>query len=201
MIKMIRALAALGLAFVLAGCQSNLMTKASGGGATVSPTDATVVFLRPSSVGGAIQASVFDVTGGKTDFGGVVSTKTQVSMHVPAGDHLFMVIAENADFMNATLDAGKTYYVLVKPRVGVWKARFSLIPIHKDASAKYNMASTDFIEWKSVCQPVEKTAAADAWYAENKADIEAKRADYMQKWDRMLPQDKAVLTLHADDGV
>jgi hypothetical protein len=151
-------------------------------------------------VGGAIQASVYDVTGGKTTFGGIVSTKTRVSMHVPAGEHLFMVVAENADFMNATLDAGKSYYVLVKPRMGMWKARFSLIPIHRDPSAKYNLDSADFTKWKSASQPVEKTPAADAWYAQHHADIEAKRLDYMQKWDRMLPQDKAVLTLHAEDG-
>jgi hypothetical protein len=166
----------------------------------VAPGDATVVFLRPSSVGGAIQASVYDVTGGKTTFGGIVSTKTRVSMHVPAGEHLFMVVAENADFMNATLDAGKSYYVLVKPRMGMWKARFSLIPIHRDPNAKYNLDSADFTKWKSASQPVEKTPAADAWYAQHHADIEAKRLDYMQKWDRMLPQDKAVLTLHAEDG-
>jgi hypothetical protein len=201
MIKMIRTCAALGLVLVLSGCQSNLMTRASGTSATVSPDEATVVFLRPSSFGGAIQSSVYDVTDGKTQFGGIVSAKTQVSMHVPAGTHLFMVVAENADFMNATLDAGKTYYVLVKPRPGMWKVRFSLIPIHKDAGAEYSLASADFSKWKSKSAPVAKTPAADAWYAQHQADIEAKRLDYMKKWEVMAPEDKATLTLHAEDGV
>jgi hypothetical protein len=112
-----------------------------------------------------------------------------------------MVVAENADFMNATLDAGKTYYVLVKPRPGMWKVRFSLIPIHKDAGAEYSLASADFSKWKSKSAPVAKTPAADAWYAQHQADIEAKRLDYMKKWEVMAPEDKATLTLHAEDGV
>lgn len=201
MIKMIRAVAGLALVFALCGCQSSMMAKSSGGGSIVAPNEATVVFLRPSSFGGAIQSSVYDVTGGKTVFGGIVSAKTQVSMHLPSGQHLLMVVAENADFMNASLAPGKTYYVLVKPRMGMWKARFSLIPIHADAAAKYNLHTDDFAGWKRDSQPVEKTPAADAWYAAHQADIEAKRADYMQKWERMDAQDKAVLTLHAEDGV
>lgn len=201
MIKMIRVWAAVALVLLLTGCQSSLMTKSGKEATTVAPGGATVVFLRPSSFGGAIQSSVYDVTGGQTTFGGIVSTKTSVQMQVPAGEHLFMVIAENADFMNAKLDAGKTYYVLVMPRIGVWKARFSLIPIHNDASAKYNLQSKDFADWKQSSEPVVKTPGADAWYQQNKADIEAKRLDYMKKWDRMDPEHKAELTLHAQDGV
>ena len=201
MIKMIRACAAVAFMLVLAGCQSSLMTRSSATSVTVSPDDATVVFLRPSSFGGAIQSSVYDVSGGATTFAGIVSAKTRVSMQLPAGQHLLMVIAENGDFLNATLAPGKTYYVLVKPRMGVWKARFSLIPIHSDPAAKYNVRSKDFASWKAECQPVVKTPAADAWYQQHRADIEAKRLEYMKKWDRMAPQDKAVLTLHAEDGV
>jgi len=31
--------------------------------------------------------------------------------------------------------------------------------------------------------------------------IEEKRSDYLVKWDRMAPSDKAELVLHAEDGV
>jgi hypothetical protein len=201
---MVRLLAAGLLMFVLAGCQSALMTKSVAHQETVAPNTATVVFLRPSSFGGAIQSSVYDVTGGSeasTQFGGIVSSKTQVVMHLQPGPHRLMVIAENADFLETTLTAGKTYYVLVMPRMGVWKARFSLIPIHNDPAAKYSLASTDFASWMKSCNAVETTPAAEAWYSENKSNIDAKRVDYMQKWNRMDPADKAQLTLHAQDGV
>lgn len=204
MIKtMTRAWAAFAFALILGGCQSSLMTK-SGKAATEAPEvaqQATVVFMRPSVMGGAIQSSVYDVTGGQTRFGGIVSSKTSVQMHVPSGDHLFMVIGENADFMNATLDPGKTYYVWVRPRMGVWKARFSLIPIHNDPNAKYNLQSKDFADWKRDSALVDKTPEADAWYESHKRDIESKRVDYMKKWDRMDAENKAELTLHASDGV
>jgi hypothetical protein len=204
MIKMIRAWAVLALVLMLGGCQSSLMTKSGSKAATVAPAvveEATVVFMRPSVMGGAIQSSVYDVTGGQTRFGGIVSSKTAVQMHVPAGDHLFMVVGENADFMNAALDPGKTYYVWVRPRMGVWKARFSLIPIHNDANAKYNLQSKDFADWKHDSELVDKTPAADAWYESHKRDIESKRVDYMKKWDKMDAENKAELTLHASDGV
>ncbi|PZN84509.1 MAG: hypothetical protein DM484_02725 [Candidatus Methylumidiphilus alinenensis] len=40
-----------------------------------------------------------------------------------------MVVGENADFMEAELFANRTYYVNVAPRMGCWKARFSLNPL------------------------------------------------------------------------
>lgn len=117
------------------------------------------------------------------------------------GVHRFMVIAENADFVDATLEAGKTYYILVSPRMGAWKARFSLLPIHPDAKAEYNTQSADFKKWMASTSVVEATESNTAWYEKNKASIEAKKADYLRKWTVMLPQDKAVLTINAEDGV
>ena len=31
--------------------------------------------------------------------------------------------------------------------------------------------------------------------------VEEKKADYLKKWNVMLPQDRAELVLHAEDGV
>jgi Protein of unknown function (DUF2846). len=201
MIKMIRTLAMLGVLASLTGCQSSLMTKAHSTATMVGPDEATVVFMRPSSFGGAIQSTVYDVTAGKTTFGGVVSAKTQVSMTLPAGEHQLMVVGESADFLDATLVAGKTYYVLVTPRMGVWKARFSLIPIRSDGTSEYSMGSDKFAKWRAACAPAWKAPAADAWYAEHRADVEAKRVEYLEKWNRKSPDEKAERTLRAQDGV
>ena len=46
------------------------------------------------------------------DFIGILSGKTKVAHLTEPGEKLFMVIGENADFMKATLEAGKTYYAL-----------------------------------------------------------------------------------------
>lgn len=186
----------------LTGCQSSLMVKSSASTAEPVPASgkALVVFMRPSFFGGAIQSSVYDTHDSGDTFIGIVSTKDKIGYQADPGDHLFMVVAENADFMIAHLDAGKTYYVLVSPRMGMWKARFSLLPIHNDASAKYSTQSADFSQWMSKTSWVSVTPQAKQWYADHAADIHAKKMDYMQKWDKASAQQKEELTLKADDG-
>lgn len=186
---------------LMSGCvaTSSYMTKAS---VTPQPTSdkALVVFMRPSRYGGGIQASVYDTSNGSNVFIGIVSAKTKIGYLAHPGRHLFMVIGENADFMNADLQAGKTYYVLVSPRMGMWKARFSLLPIHNDAGAKYNTRSPDFAQWQQETTYVQTTPGANAWYQAHAADIATKQADYMQKWNAASERQKAELTLHASDG-
>jgi hypothetical protein len=186
---------------LLGGCvaTSPYMTKTS---VTPQPTPdkALVVFMRPSRFGGGIQASVYDTRNDTNDFIGIVSAKTKIGYLASPGQHLFMVIGENADFMNADLQAGKTYYVLVSPRMGAWKARFSLLPIHNDAGAKYNTQSSDFAHWQQETSYVQTTPDANAWYQSHAADIAAKQADYTRKWNAASDRQKAELTLHADDG-
>lgn len=190
------------LVFVMAGCatQSDLMQVSTQTKFEPTKDKALIVFVRPSMFGGAIQSSVYEV-GAKSDkLAGIVSAKTKTAYLTDPGEKLFMVIGENADFMKATLDAGKTYYALVSPRMGVWKARFSLLPIHNDATSKYNTQSDEFKEWISTSNYVETSPAAYAWYESKKAEINEKKAEYMEKWNAMLPADKEVLTLHAKDG-
>jgi hypothetical protein len=185
----------------LAGCQSSLMVKANKGEPKPEPGKALVVFMRPSSFGGAIQSSVYDTHDAGDKFIGIVSSKTKVAYQADPGDHLFMVIAENADFMVAHLDAGKTYYTLVSPRMGVWKARFSLLPIHDRADAKYSTQSSDFRQWMAKTAWVDMTPQAEQWYREHAADIQSKKMDYIRRWNTADPQQRAELTMPASDGI
>ena len=185
----------------LGGCQSSMMVKAGGTEPMPAPGKALVVFLRPSSFGGAIQSSVYDTHEGEDTFIGIVSTKTKVAYQAEPGDHLFMVVAENADFMIAHLDAGKTYYALVSPRMGMWKARFSLLPIHNTADAKYSLRSTNFQEWTQATGWVRTTPEAVQWYRDHAANIHEKKLDYMRKWDAADAAQKAELTLVRGDGI
>jgi hypothetical protein len=175
------------------------MTKSS---TTPQPSadKALVIFMRPSRFGGGVQASVYDTHGDGNTFIGIVSAKTKVAYEASPGPHLFMVIGENADFMNADLVAGKTYHVLVRTRPGAWKARFSLLPIHNDVNAKYSLQSPDFAKWQQETSFAQTTPSATAWYNAHSADIAAKQAEYMQKWNAASAEQKAELTLHAGDG-
>lgn len=162
---------------------------------------ALVVFFRASGYGGAIASSVYDAPDAGTTFLGIVRYKDKVAVQMEPGQHRFMVIAENADFVDADLVAGKTYYVLISPRMGVWKARFSLFPIHDASDDEYNVQSPQFKGWMDKTHFVEIGSEATAWYESNRASIESKKADYLQKWNRMLPKDRAELVLHPQDGV
>jgi hypothetical protein len=197
-----RWIAAIVMLAGLSGCMSSKMVRsdAMDHAPVPAPGKAMVVFLRASSYGGAIQASVYD-TGAESDqFIGIISSKTKIAWQADPGDHLFMVIGENADFMIAHLDAGKTYYALVSPRMGVWKARFSLLPIHTDVSAKYSTQSADFREWMQATAWVSNSAESEQWFRENASDVREKKNDYMRKWDAAAPVQHEELTLNANDG-
>ena len=136
-----------------------------------------VVFMRPSTLGFAIQSSVFEIQKDSPSLVGIVAAKTKVAYQLEPGEHLFMVVGESADFMTAELEANRTYYALVTPRMGVWKARFSLKPIHFD-----ELSSSQFKEWQKSGEWVEKSPASDNWANANMPSIQSKYKEYYAKW-------------------
>jgi hypothetical protein len=130
-------------------------------------------------LGFAVQSSVFDVTGGNPDFVGIVSAKKKIAHYASPGQHRFMVIGESADFMGATLDAGKVYYALVTPRMGWWKARFSLKPVHTA-----EISGPDFPDWFADTQWVENREAAVTWSAQNMNSIKTKMSEDLHEWQQ-----------------
>ena len=152
-----------------------------------------VVFMRPSDFGGAIQSSVFEIKDEKPSLIGIVSANTKVSHQVKPGDYLFMVIGESADFMSAELEADKTYYALVTPRMGVWKARFSLKPIHAA-----ELDTEEFNDWFEQCGWMENTPASEGWARENANSIYSKYTEYYADWMEKDAADRPKLL--AEDG-
>ena len=194
---------ALLLAVAPAMAKSNKLMQPAASQAQPVPAEgkALLIIMRPSYYGGAIASTVYDAPDGSTTLIGVLGPKDKIAYQVDPGEHRFMVIAENADFMDAHLEAGKTYYAVVRARPGVWKARFSLLPIRATSADQYNLQSADFKEWNAASEFVESTPRADAWFVENRASVEEKKAGYLKKWNAMLPADRAELVLHAEDGV
>lgn len=157
------------------------------------PGKALVVFMRPSGLGFAIQSSVFEIKDDTPVLIGIVAAKTRVSQQVVPGKYLYMTIGENADFMSAEVAAGKTYYVKVEPRMGMWKARFGLEPYR----AK-DLAGSAFAGELKDCRPVAKTAESDAWAAENMMSIRQKRSEYYADWMKKPEAERPRLL--AEDG-
>jgi hypothetical protein len=142
---------------------------------TPRASEAVVVFLRPSGWGSGTQSSVFEVTDpGDSVLVGIVAAKMKVAYRTTPGHHVFMSVGENADFMDAMLDAGKVYYASLIAGPG-YKARFILKPAHADQRG-------DVAGWLSDTSWVATTRDSQQWAEENAASIGKKRARFWPQW-------------------
>jgi len=155
---------------------------------------AMVVFMRPTSFGMAIQSSVYKVDGDNLELVGFAPPRRKISYQLEPGKYLFMVWGESADFMSAELEGDKTYYALVTPRVGVWKARFSLRPIHAD-----EIGSEKFIKWRDSCEWVENSPSSYEWANDHMSTLKEKRKFYYERWMKKDPSARPKLL--PEDGI
>ncbi len=188
------ALSSAVLLLALAGCGSTAMVK-SDKAVKVSQSEATMVFMRASVFGAAITAAVYDVTGPESKFIGLIDSSSKLAYSVSPGEHTFMVVSEAADFMKVTASAGKTYYALVTPRPGAWRARFSFKPLRQ---ADFN--GPDFAKWDSGTQLMENSPKSEAWAASNARSVNAKRASYWVEWSGKAAVQQDSQTLREEDG-
>lgn len=190
------------LLLLATGCASTKMTVKSDQ-QMITPTaeSSQVIFMRSSFVGSAIQASIFDVTSGEPEFIGILSNATKLAYDIEPGYHVFMVVSEAADFMEANLAGGKTYFAMVTPRMGAWKARFSMYPVRNGGQGKFQYSSDEFQEWLRKSQFVGNTAESEAWFRENLTSIKSKQSDYWQVWREKSQADIMERTLNPEDGI
>lgn len=159
---------------------------------TAAVAESKVVFMRPSGMGGAVAATVFDVTDSDSKIIGIINMRGRLSYAVKPGIHTFMVVSEAADFMQVNVIPGKTYYALVRPRMGAWKARFSFEPLRGgDSRAE---------QWERSTSLVNNPARAQAWFRDNAASVEDKRSRYWPEWSNKPESARAAQTLTAEDG-
>jgi hypothetical protein len=182
------------LPLVLGACGGAQMMKAEQE-PVIKRGESMVVFMRSTFVGSAISASVYDVSGPETKFIGIVNNGTKLAYPVKPGKHTFMVVSEAADFMEATVATGRTYYALVTPRMGMWKARFSFRPVRQN-----ELGGSEFAGWNSATHYVVNSPETLNWAAQNAADVMSKRSQYWSEWSSKPAADRATQTLNAEDG-
>ncbi len=197
-----RSISCLAVALVLSGCvTSRMMVSEQQIIATPSQSKSQVVFMRSTFVGSAISASLYEVTGGEIKFIGIMNNGTKIVYETSPGKHTFMVVSEAADFMEANLSEGKSYYSIATPRMGAWVTRFSLWPIKADENAAYNTASPNFDKWLSSTKLVVNSDDTRAWYEKNSENVHKKYTKYWAAWVKKSEVELAKRTLNQSDGV
>ncbi len=112
--------------FLLSSCAgSSSYMKPTTERAPLMKDKAVVRFMRPSSFGFAVNINVLD--GEKTIRNSVA--KSQFDYSTDPGRHLFIASAENQDYLEADLEAGKLYYVFTNIYPGIWRARVAFEPV------------------------------------------------------------------------
>src|SRR6478609_10901232 len=92
-----------------------------------APADKAVVyFTRTSSLGFAINFIYFDSLQAIGRFTGPKYMRYECE----PGTHLFWVRSENKDFVEAEVEAGKTYFIEAIPKMGALKAAVELLPVN-----------------------------------------------------------------------
>ncbi|MBI3397634.1 MAG: hypothetical protein HY265_06985 [Deltaproteobacteria bacterium] len=188
MIIKIRLLCLLGITVFITSCAgSSAYMKPSQ--ALLQPTSdkALVRFMRPSGFGFAINFNIWD---GEKVIGNSVA-KAQFDYLVEPGKHTFVAVAENKVFLEAQLEAGKTYYVLTEVHMGLWKARVGFVAVTK--GSEYWDKVKVYENELNKLEP--NTEVLKKWEDSNKPKMKELLSQYettlkaSEKWPKLGPED------------
>jgi len=150
---------------------------------------ALIYFIRPDVKGYPAHAAVYD----GDEFIGFAPYNQKLAYQAAPGEHIFMVVSEAADFMTADLLAGRTYYAQVVPRMGAWRARFSLWAV-----TRADLQTDKVRGWIDAASPVSNKAEAYTWAKKSAQSVQSKRDAYYAKW--ITKSDELRPHLKAEDG-
>jgi hypothetical protein len=157
------------------------------------PNKARVVFVRPSGMANKVIFTIIDQRGyflGDSTAGG------RFSVFLDPGEHFFIVWTETTETVKAALAPGRTYYVEVRPKMGMWKARASLWAVNQKSGLMQNIPSyladttvttTDF-------------AAGQAYLNSLGQELPNAAKQGIETYNGYSPEDKADVTLMPEDG-
>ena len=151
-----------------------------------------VVFIRPSIFGATLESGIFEIKSGVPSLIGTIVATQKLSYQLEPGKHLFMMAANNVDYLLAELKPNKTYYVYIAPIMGRWIGRFSMAPMPIN-----RIYSPQFYGWLKKCDEVEKIAATDNEADDDMVAIKLRHEEHYEKWAsehlsekvRLLPRD------------
>jgi len=160
---------------------------------------AQIIFLRPSRYFTTMLTYLYEKQTDHDVFISAIGGVNKVVYDVEPGKRMF--VSSNGigtHFMNASVEAGKRYYVLVRPIHGYG---FQLRPLRKDGTTDYNTRLPEFSEWlaKSVkVETVEDQATILRQQVRSTFDPTYNKA--LADWNAKTPEQISELTLNIEDG-
>lgn len=161
---------------------------------------AQIVFLNPGGGLIALLGHVYEVQGSAPQLLGTTGPKTKLVVNVTPGNHLFMSNSIGfGHFLEANVDAGKRYYVLLRYVHG---RGLQLRPIRNaGGDPEFTIGNPHFRPWLAESQIVAKTAETDGWHAQQKSFTEDSYTRGLKDWQEKRPDQKAELTLNREDSI
>ncbi|MBW1924657.1 MAG: hypothetical protein JRF59_10915 [Deltaproteobacteria bacterium] len=186
--RMIQALVVTALVVVLAGCGAKYM-KVTPPMESPPEGKALVNFVRPSFFGKAVSASIWD--GEKLI--ATVYGKQAFQYECEPGKHLFISWTEYKSPLEADLLPNHVYYVLLRTRMGGWRARVHQVPLNPN----HELWSKALAWQKALPNYSFDQAVLATMEAENKEKIR----EYLRKYESEIKGTKYVQYLRPEDGV
>ena len=140
--------------------------------------NACVYFVRVTVYGGAMPFEFFH--GDKII--GRITGLAYMRYELPAGEALLWTSSENKVFVEAELEAGGTYLILVNVKMGMWTARVDLEPI--DENNEDFQRVCDHVTDKGPMQVSEASLEQSQKKLEERGFIEDMLERYEKKWKK-----------------
>jgi hypothetical protein len=168
------------LALVLAGCNTlRGMREVPAERVSVKPPadQAAVVFLRAAGTG--TTTSLFELRGSQENkFIGLLVGDTRLVYLTTPGRTRFMVVGLSANFLDAELEAGKTYQVAIVLGPDA-EQHFRLQPLRPgETPSKVVQSCLESCAW------VENTDRSQAWYRSHTTSVQRKKERYLPLWEQ-----------------
>jgi hypothetical protein len=157
---------------------------------------AQIVFIKPfKPLGGSHLTPLFENQGPQKELLTLIPSEGKFVKHVSPGRHVF---STDGHFMQANVEAGKRYYVLVR---FIAYNGYQLRPIRRTGPSDYNASIPEFQKWLKDTHLASMTAEGREWYMKNKALFDRSQLYGQEVWQKKTAEQRAELTLNGDDDV
>ena len=166
-----------------------------------APADlAQVIFLAPKNMTAAISGTtIHDIGANGRTMLAVLGSQQQSIQLVKPGRHIFMAnMLKHTHIMEANVEAGKRYYVVLRM---VYGHGYQLRPARTNGPVEFSPTGPKFASWVAGSPFIEKKRDTAEWSVLNKSHLDEQYAIAWDVWQKKSPDQRAELTLNAEDAV